>query len=77
MNTTENYRQLGFAVTLKAAKDYVKTGSKKRREEIIKDLRSPWMQYISDGLSIKLADRLETNPKEVKKNLNLYGSEDN
>lgn len=76
MNTTENYRQLGFAVALQAAKDFFKTGSKKKRMGILEDLKSSWMDFITDGLSVKLAEKIETNPTEVEKNLNLYGSED-
>jgi hypothetical protein len=77
MNTTENYRQLGYAVALKAAKDFFKTASKKKKEEILKDLKSSWMDFITNGISVILAEKLETSPSTVERGLNLYGSEEN
>lgn len=76
MNTTENYRQLGFKVALRAGIDYFQTASKKKRAEILRDLRSSWMDFITNGLSVALAEKLETSPTTVEKGLKMYGSED-
>lgn len=57
MNTIENYKQLGYAVALQAAKDY-KKASPKMRQRIIRELRGGYMDFITNGLSILLADAL-------------------
>ena len=69
MNIIDNYQQLGYAIAIQAAKDYqsiegVETSPAKRRE-IIKDLRSPYMELITNGLSIMLADALRCDYKVV------------
>lgn len=64
-----NYNELGCAVTLRAAKDFFRTKKEERKKKIIKDLKSSWMDYISRGNSIILAEKLEHNPDEVYKNL--------
>ena len=67
-DTTENYRQLGFAIGLQAAKDFFEE-TEKGQERILKDLRSPRMRLFTDDLSVILAEKLETRPEEVKKHL--------
>ena len=69
MDTTKNYEQLGKAVAVQATKDFAK-GSAKNKNAVIKDLKSSWMEFITDGMSIHLAKALETNPKEVIKRFN-------
>ena len=69
MNIIDNYQQLGYAIAIQAAKDYqsidgVETSPAKRRD-IIKDLRSPYMELITNGLSIMLADALRRDYKVV------------
>ena len=68
-DTTENYKQLGYAIALQAIKDYFDTVSDASKAKIIKDLRSPYMQSINDCLSVIAAEKLETNPEEVRKNM--------
>lgn len=69
MNTIHNYKQLGCAIAIQAAKDYdsmngVET-SPARRRAIIKDLRSDYMDAITGGLSVLLADALRRDHKAV------------
>lgn len=68
MNRIDNYKQLGYAVAVQAAKDY-KNASKERRDVIIKDLRSDYMDFITGGLSIPLADALINDHKAVIKRI--------
>lgn len=63
-------RQLSAAVLLRAVKDYFgKKSTPKRRAEILKDLRSPWMDFLTNGDAIKVAERLEKYPDEIRKRL--------
>lgn len=57
MNTLKNYKQLGYAIALQAAKDYEKDNPKER-QRIIRELRGEYMDFITNGLSILLADAL-------------------
>lgn len=60
----ENYRQLGAAIGLQAVKDYaVETPAMQKK--IIKDLRSEYMELITQGASVFLAEKLETDPDEI------------
>ena len=61
-------RQIGAATTLQAVKDYFQTTPQKQKV-ILKDLRSKWMESLTDGMSIIVATQLENNPKEVYKHL--------
>lgn len=64
MNIFDGYKQLGCAVAIQAAKDYEKANPAKRRT-ILKDLRSDYMDAITGGLSIHLADALQKNCADV------------
>ena len=77
INTTENYRQLGFEVALRAGVDYFQTSSEKQKAKILADLKSSWMDFITDGLALILAEKVETTPKEVENGLRMYGHENN
>ena len=63
MTLFDNYRQLGFAIALQAAKDCEKIDGKKttpqKRAAIIKQLRSEYMDTITEGLASQLADELQ------------------
>lgn len=62
----ENYRQLGRAITYEAIKEFAEEkNNPKRQHKIIKELRSKHMDLVSEGLSVILADKLETNPNEI------------
>ena len=73
-----NYRQLGASITYQAIRDYIAAEHEpKKQTVIIKQLRSPWMDLISNGLAPILADKLETNPKEICDRVKRYDREEN
>ena len=73
------YKELGMRITYEAIKEFNEIRKEinrefnderkkviaKKQKAIIKQLRSPYMSFISNGLSRLLADKLETNPEEV------------
>lgn len=70
MNNTKSteihYKNLAFAICLQAVRDYCKpTTSKAMRKVILKDLRSAWMDFITGGTSLTVADELEKNLDEI------------
>lgn len=68
--TDEIIKQLAAATVLRAVKDYFgKKSNEKRRAQILKDLRSPWMDFFTNGSAAIVADKLEKNPDEIKKRL--------
>ena len=65
--------QLAAAVMLQAVKDYVEA-TKSGKIMILHDLRSGWMQTLSNGQSLIIAEQLEKHPDEIKRrieNVNL------
>lgn len=59
-------RQLAAAVMLQAVEDYFgKKATPKKRQAILKDLRSRWMQDLSNGNSLIIAEQLELHPNEI------------
>lgn len=60
-----NARQLAMAVTLQAAREYCNT----KRDSILKELRSTWMDIITDGTSVIVAEQLELHPEEIRARL--------
>jgi hypothetical protein len=71
--TDESVRRLAAAVTLQAVRDYFKTTSDKKRNTILKDLRSPWMDWLTNGTSVNVAEQLEKHPAEIKERLRRHG----
>ena len=79
MNSEPFIRNLMCAVLLSAVEDYVGTTpecDKKvlpkyifNKSTILKDLRSPRMVALSDGLSLTVADRLVSDPQGILNNL--------
>ena len=73
-----NYRQLGAAITYQAIRDFITANhNHKKQATIIKHLKSPWMDFISDGLSTILAEKLERNPKEICDRVKKFDREEN
>lgn len=68
MTDIQCYKNLGAAIALQAAKDYAKASPAERRW-IIKNLRSEYMQSITDGASVLLADALKRDYKRVVKQI--------
>lgn len=62
----ENAHHLIAAVLLQATKDYCGTRSESSRDTIIKDLRSSRMDYMSNGMSIVVAEQLKLHPDEIR-----------
>lgn len=75
MNTNNNYRQLGYAIAIQALRDYFNAPTKKR-QIILRELKSTWMDFITNGLSVILAEKLEKNPKEVYRNFKKIEEEE-
>ena len=65
-----NARQLVASIMLQATRDYCRSGSESRRNAIVKDLRSPHMDFASNGMSIMVADQLEAHPDEIRARIN-------
>lgn len=61
-----NARQLVATVMLQATRDYCKTGSESNRKAILKDLRSSHMDFVSNGMSVIVAEQLEKNYEAIK-----------
>lgn len=76
----KNYKNLVAAIMLQAVKDYFvkrkydtekKTEAMfiKKRKMILKDLRSDYMDTLSNGTSLIVAEQLEKHPKEIRARL--------
>ena len=65
--TNFDARNLACAITMQAVKDYFdpKTTPEKQKA-ILKDLRSKYMDFITNGTSIVVAEQLEKNPEEIR-----------
>ena len=63
----DNYDSLACAIILQAIKDYFNNPSKQK--QILKDLRSPHMDFITQGKSLLAAEQLERHPKEIQARL--------
>jgi hypothetical protein len=74
---TENYRQLGMKITYESIREFIEeNGHPKKQGVIIKQLKTPYMNFISNGLSVILAEKLETNPTEVCDRVKKLDEED-
>ena len=67
-----NIRNLVCAIVFQAAKDFL-NGTERQRQTILKDLRSPYMDMLSNGTSIIVSEQLEKHPKEIAVRLHKYG----
>lgn len=70
MNDT-NIRNLACAIIMQAVKDYFNS-SEKRRPSVLRDLRSPWMNMITNGTSTLVAEQLELHPEEIAERLRQH-----
>ena len=68
-------RNLAAAVTLQAVKDFF-SGSTKKKQIILADLRSPWMQAFTGGTSVNVAEQLEKNPEEIRERFRKHSKEE-
>ena len=66
-------RQLSAAILMRAVRDYCHAGaSVGAKRAILKDLRSDWMDFLTGGQSLVIAEQLEKNRDEIAKRLNIY-----
>ena len=63
-----NIRQLACAITMQAVRDYFRS-STANKAVILKDLRSPYMDMLTKGLSLTVAEQLELHPEEIRDRL--------
>lgn len=68
-----NARQLVMTIIHRAVGDYCFTASETKRQAILKDLRSSYMNDISDGMSLVIAEQLELHPSEIAERLRRNG----
>ena len=60
-------RELACAITMQAVRDYfAPNATEEKQKKILKELRSKWMDFITNGLSITVAKQLEANPDEIR-----------
>lgn len=57
-------RELGCATTLRAAKDFFDMPDS--QEAILRTLRSPWLNLLTEEMASRLAKTIETNPNQVR-----------
>lgn len=71
--TDANIKSLTSAILLQAVKDYLSPRTKpKTQAQILKDLRSSHMDFITDGQSVIVAEQLELHLAEIKERLRQY-----
>lgn len=61
-------KNLGAAIIMQAVKDYFEATTHQQKA-IIKDLKSDWLDFITNGTSIVVADRLKSNPEDIRRRL--------
>lgn len=62
--TANNIKELACATLMQAARDYF-CCNENNKKVILKDLRSPWMDLFTDGLSVVVAEQLELRPEDI------------
>ena len=62
----QNLKNLTCAIVMQAVKDYFHyNGKPQKQREVLNDLRSPYMDCITNGMSVIVAEQLELHPKEI------------
>lgn len=57
-------KALGTAVILQSVRDYM-VASPQKQKVIIKDLKSEWVDFLTDGMSVVAAEQLQKNPEKI------------
>ena len=66
----EEIRSLGAAICYQAVKDYCHPeATKAMKKKILKDLRSGYLDALTNGTASVVAEQLETNEWEIKKRI--------
>lgn len=74
--TDAQVRNLACAITMQAVRDYFHAdGQPKKQNAILKELRSKWMDFITNGTSVAVADQLEKHPDEIRERLRRNGDD--
>lgn len=68
----ECVRELACAITMQAVKDYLAENDKAQRRAILKDLRSPYMELLTGGMSSTIVNQLELHPGEIAERMRKY-----
>lgn len=69
-------RQLACATIIQAVRDYFHAeATETKRKAILKDLRSDWMDFFTNGTSAVVAEQIEKNPKEIAERLHKHMEE--
>ena len=66
--TSTQINELAAAVLIQAIRDFAvvyRSGHKAEQNHIIKDLKSTWMDWFTNGKSLLLAEGLEKNPEAI------------
>lgn len=71
--TQYHIRSLAAATVMQAVQDYFEFPNE--RKLILHDLRSEWMQYLTNGISLNVAEQLELHPKQIRARLRKYKEE--
>jgi hypothetical protein len=69
-NMMHQIRSLAAATVMQAVQDYFQAPNEQK--QILRDLRSEWMQYLSNGISLTVAEQLERNPKQIRARLRKF-----
>jgi hypothetical protein len=64
--TDASVKRLSNGVLLDSTIEYI-GATEKRREEILHELRSDWLCFLTNGISVRIARQLENNFEEIKK----------
>jgi hypothetical protein len=68
-------KRLASAIIMQAVRDFFK-GNKGERKVILRDLCSSYMDLITDGMSVVVAEKLAKNPKSIRAKLRKYDTEE-
>lgn len=63
-------KSLTASIIMQAVKDFFNYPHQKYT--VLRELRSEWMEYITDGLSVTVADELEKHPEEIAERMKKY-----
>lgn len=66
--TEENIRELSCATILQAVRDFVASEDYEHKI-ILRELRSAWMDLLTQGLSCVVAEQLEKHPDDIVKRI--------
>jgi hypothetical protein len=65
-------KNLAAAVILQATKDYFRA-TEEMQSVILNDLRGEWLVFLTDEMSVVVANQLELHPEEIKSRLRTAG----